>query len=362
MKRLLGAAALAVLTLLPGGAAAQGGPPAAPALVRGADPAIWQGSEASGPIVHVASKVTLPAELQGFVRTGVSAVGPEDAIARYKAKDGPTETVASVYLFRPGGLPEHKLKGSVASFASLSPEAFLWSSGPFDIGAAPRLHAAKMVFKTGVGPNTVMDYLYFVALGRWTVKVRATMSGVREDEAEGKLDAFVRDLPWGQILDANGDCTGPACTAPAFDGFRSHYGEMMLPRLLAAMMKFEPKKEAKLPVADRARASLLGEVDVRRSAEPPLLYVATVPRLATYRVVKLPDPVTRLFTEGFGRLSIDKPVYGLLIDTGAGMLLARLYNGEPTAEAFGEDIDDLVLIGAGNPFLPVKDFAETIAE
>lgn len=340
-------------------APAQG--PQPPQMRHGADPAIWRGSDASGPIVHLASNATLPAELEGFRRTEVAAVGPEDVVAKYSWKNPPTEIVASVYLFRPGELPEHRLKGSVASFAALSPTAFLWSSGPFDIASGTPLHASKAVFKTGIGPDTVMDYLYFVAMGRWTVKVRATLTGVREDSAEERLDAFVRGLPWAGLLAANGACTGGACSAPAFDMFRSHFGEMMLGKLLDEMMKFEPKKEAKLPVV--ARAEVLGsEVAVRRSGEGPAVYVATVPRLATYRIVKLPEPVKALFVKGYGRMSLDKPLHALMIDTGAGMLVTRFYNGEPSAEAFAGAIDGLVMIGAGHPFLPVKDFADTLAE
>jgi hypothetical protein len=127
-------------------------------------------------------------------------------------------------------------------------------------------------------------------------------------------------------------------------------------------MKFDRKEEAKLPVAGRAQASILGEVDIRRSSGDPLLYVATVPKLATYRVVKLPEPATALFTQGFGRMSIDKPVYALLIDSGDGSFMTRLYNGEPTPEAFGKDINDLVEVGAGNPFLPVKTYAASLPD
>jgi hypothetical protein len=335
----------------------------APQLIKGADPSVWEGLETQGPIVHRASKVALPAQLEGFERTEVMAVGPEDAIAKYLLKDGALQTIASVYLFRPGDLPEHRLKGSVNSFATANASAFLWSSGPFAIGPAPRLHGSKLVFKTGIGPDTVMDYLYFVPLGRWTAKVRATMTGIKgEGDPEGKLDAFVRGLPWAQLLAANGECSGTACTVPGFDPFRSHYPEMMLSKLLGATMKFDRKKEAKLPVVGRATASILGEVEIRSSDGNPLLYVATVPKLATYRIVRLPDAAKGLFSEGFGRMSIDKPVYALLIDSGDGSFMTRLYNGEPTREAFAKDINDLVEIGVGGPFLPVKTYAASLPD
>ncbi|HYG46849.1 MAG TPA: hypothetical protein VD846_02810 [Allosphingosinicella sp.] len=327
----------------------------------GANPAIWRGSDASGPIVHLPSNVTLPARLEGFTRTEVAAATPEDVIANYSWKEAPTEIAVSVYLFRPAGMAEHRLKGSVAAFAALNPSAFLWSSGPFDIPAATPLHSSKSVFKTGIGPDTVMDYLYFVAMGRWTVKVRASLTGVKEDNAEGRLDAFVRALPWAELLAANGACTGAACTAPASEMFRSHFGEMMLGKLLDQIMKFDPKAEAKLPIVHRVEA-FGSEIAVRRAEQGPAVYVATVPRLATYRIVRLPDPVKPLFVEGYGRMSLEKPLYALLIDTGGGMLATRFYNGEPSVETFAEAVDRMVMIGTGAPFLPVKDFADTLAE
>ena len=45
-----------------------------------ADPAIWQGQATSGPIVHRASNVSLPAEVAGFSRFRIGAVRP-DAVA-----------------------------------------------------------------------------------------------------------------------------------------------------------------------------------------------------------------------------------------------------------------------------------------
>lgn len=351
------AAAVAALA-----AVAQAQSPQPPQIARGADPAIWRGSVSSEPIVHLRSNVALPAELEGFRRTEVAAVTPEDVIAKYSWKNAPTEIAASVYLFRPGALPEHRLKGSVAAFASLNPTAFLWSSGPFDIAAATRLHAGKSVFKTGIGPDTVMDYLYFVPMGQWTVKVRASLTGVKEDNAEERLDAFVRGLPWSEMLAANGACTGAACTAPASEMFRSHFGEMMLGKLLDQIMKFDPKAEAKLPVVHRAQA-FGSEIAVRRSEEGPAVFVATVPRLATYRIVKLPEPMRALFVKGYGRMSLEtKPLYALTIATQAGLLVPRFYHGEPSVESFADAVDGMVMIGAGAPFFPVKDFADSLAE
>lgn len=337
------------------------GPAPAPDSASTHDPAIWEGPPGEAPIVHRASRVALPAEIAGFARGRLAAVGPEDVAAAYGLKDGAGATVATVYLFRPGSLPEHKLKGSVGSFGTLHPKAFLWSAGPFDISGPTPIHAWKGVFKTGIGPDTVMDYLYFVDLGRWTVKVRATLSGVKEPAQEARIDSFVRGLPWAQILAANGECGGSACKAPPFDSFRSHAFETKLAPLLATKMEFKPKEEAKLPVAGQADVSMFGKAAIRRSDKGELVYVVAVPGFFTYRLVRLPPAVTQLFTEGFGTLSIDKPVFAMLIKLGRTGLMPRLYNGEPTAEAFGAALDGMVFEEL-KEFQPVSDFAKTLPD
>jgi hypothetical protein len=349
------AAALAVSP-----ASAQGTPPP-PDSARAADPAIWDGAQASGTAIHRASGVALPAELAGFARGQLAAVGPEDVAAGYGLEDGAGRTQATVYLFKPASLAEHRLKGSVESFGTLNPKAFLWSAGPFNIAGPTPLHAWKGVFKTGIGPDTVMDYLYFVELGRWTVKVRATLSGVKAPAQEARIDALVAALPWTQILAANGECRGPACKAPPFDSFRNHVFESKLAPLLATKMEFRPKEEATLPVAGQADMSLFGKVDVRRSDKGELVYVAVVPDFFTYRLVRLPPPVTRLFIEGFGTLSIDKPVYAMVVKVGPSGLMPRLYNGEPTAEAFGAAIGGMVFEEI-KEFQPVADFAKSLPD
>jgi hypothetical protein len=327
-----------------------------------AQDAAWQGDEKAGPITHRSSAVTLPAELQGFARARLGAVGPDDVAATFSRKEGKTETTATFYLFRPGALPEHRLKGSVAAFGQLSPSAFLWSAGPFDIASATPLHGYKGVFKTGIGPDTVMDYLYFVEMGRWTAKVRATVSGIEKLEHETRIDAFVRALPWAQILAANGDCSGTACTAPAFERFRHHIMETTLGPMMAAQMKFDLKEEQKLPSVGKADVPLFGSADIRRSQDPALLYVATVPKFFTYRVVPLPEPVRAMFTETFGTLSVTKPLYALVIKVGKEGLTPRLYNGEPSVEAFAQAVEELALEKMDGPMLLISDYAKQLPD
>jgi hypothetical protein len=338
------------------GAAPPGASPSAP------DPAIWEGPATGAPIVHRASRIALPFELSGFTREKVGLVGQGDLAATYRNKDGATETVASVYLFQPGASREHKLRGSIESFADLHPQAFLWAAGPFGIKGEMPLHAWKGVFKTGIGPGTVMDYLYFVEIGRWTVKVRATVTGIKEPAQEARIDSLVAGLPWAQVVAASGQCSGRACTAPPFDMFRHHIMETTLGPMLASKMRFKPKDEAKLPSAGRPDVGILGKVDIRRSGEGDLVYVAAIPKFFTYRLVRMPAALNPFFGEAFGTLTIDKPVHAIVIKVGNSGLMPRLYNGEPNVEAFAAALDQLVLQEMPGGFVSAAAFAKTLEE
>lgn len=359
MKFIALAAALTAIPALASAAAAQPAPQTV-SVAQGVDPAVWEGQADSGVLVHRASRVALPEELNGLRRSRVSSLSSDDVAVGYRLRKGKTETVATLYLFKPKTLREHSLKGSVASFAELSPAAFVWASGPFQVNAATPLRGHKGTFKTGIGPDTQMDYLYFFELGEWTVKIRATLNGVDKIEDEIAIDDFVRKLPWEAILSANGACAGAACTTPAVQEVEHHIMESTLGQMLAAGMKFDPKKEAQLPVAERASLLLAPEAEIRRSSDGTLLYVTEVKGLATYRLIRIPEPATKLLTESFGRLTVDKPLYGLLISLGGSGLMPRLYLGEPTPEAFAAAVGDLVLSETDPMMLPVAKLAERI--
>lgn len=330
---------------------------AATGVTEGADPAIWDGKADSGAIVHRASHVAFPEEVEGFRRFRVAAVTPTDVVANYRLKDGETEMLASAFLFRPANLTEDRLKGSLAAFASHSPEAFVWAAGPFEVAGPPKLHGYKGMFKTGIGPESVLDYLYFFALGEWTVKIRTTGLRMKEPEQEARIDAFVRALPWSAILAANGACGGTACSAPAFENVDGHMMQGMLGPMLAAKMEFDARKEAALPVAAR-----VGKVEVRRLADDDdTLYVATV-KGRTYRLVRLPGLAKGMFTEVFGKLSFDKPLYGLVTRVGGKDSMPRLFHGEPTAEAFGEAVRSLAGKDPPGMFLSVAKAAQALPD
>lgn len=358
--KLIALAALAAMPAFAGTAAAQQAPQTL-SVVQGADPSIWDGKADGGTLVHRATGIALPEEFGGLRRSRVSSLNGEDVAVSYRLSKGGTETAATLYLFKPKALPEHRLKGSIASFAELSPEAFVWSSGPFQIDSATPLRAYKGTFKTGIGPGTVMDYLYFVALGEWTIKVRGTINGVKDIADEARLDEMVRALPWAAILAANGQCTGVACSRQAVEEVEHHIMQTTLGRMIAEKSGFDKAAEARLPVVGQADG-FAGKAEIRRSDAGLVAFVTSVEGLSTYRLLRFPVAVNLLLTDSFGRLSVDKPLYGLAIDVAGTQLIPRLYHGEPTAEAFGKAVNDLILMETPQPMLPVAKLAERMPD
>jgi hypothetical protein len=278
----------------------------APRVTEGADPQIWQGEAASGAIVHRESGISLPEAFGNFRRTRVGALGAADVFANYTHRRGEHETTVTVYLFRPGSLPEHRLPAAVEAIGVRSPQAFLWSDGPFLIGSTPELRAYKATFKTGIGPNTIMDYLYFAPLGRWTVKVRATLPSTSGIENEQEIDALVRALPWAAALTAAGGCTGWACETASATPFNSHMAE----------------------------GPGIGNLLISRASAPTPTYTER-----GYRLTELVLPeLSRLFTESYGAISVASPIYAVETGTGEQRSIQRFFAGRPTEEQFRQTV------------------------
>lgn len=278
-------------------------------VTEGADPAIWQGEATAGPLVHRPTGVTLPESYGNFRRTRVGSLSPTDVFANYGyRRENGFETAVTVFLFRPGNLPEHRLPFAAAAIGVRSPSAFLWSDGPFLIGSTPELRAYKAAFKTGIGPNTVMDYLYFAPLGQWTVKVRATLDSTTDIEDEREIDALVRGLPWSQILGAAGDCSGWACRTDGAFPFNSHIFEGM-PELLD-----------------------------RRIGEAAPVYAAGGHRLVP---VSGASRLAEVFAGSYGGLSVREPIYAVQAGEGRGRRTVRFFSGLPTREQFERAVAQL---------------------
>lgn len=287
----------ALLLLLPSLAAAQ------PRVIEGADPAIWQGEATSGPLLHRESGVTLPETIGNFRRFRFGGLSSTDSFANYSYERDGKESLVTVFLFRPGTLPEHRLFFSIAAIGARSQGAFLWSDGPFLIGSEPDLRGYKGTFKTGFGPDTIMDYVYFVPLGNWTVKVRASVQSPGGVEHEREVDSLVRALPWDQIHRAGGSCTGWAC-----------------------------RLDTAFPVNSNAMEgspALLGGSGERR----------VVYSQRGYRLVELAgSPVAAILGATFGAVSVRDPLYAVETGTGGGARVVRFFSGLPTEEQFKQTV------------------------
>ena len=265
------------------------------------DNAIWEGQAASGPIVHRESGVVLPETFGNFRRFRAGGLSSTDVFANYRSSRGGRDSIVTIFLFRPGTLPEHSLPVSVAAIGVRSPQAFLWSDGPFLTGSTPQIRGYKATFKTGWGPDTLMDYLYFAPLGRWTVKVRASVDSPTEIEHEREVDALVRALPWDQLLRAAGGCSGWACdTARAFP-FNSHSREL----------------------------------------QPTIPGIPLEPIYSEqgYALVADPGPRTAAFvTRTFGAVSAVDPVFAIVHEERGETRILRFYSGRPSEEQFRRDV------------------------
>ncbi|HEX8193110.1 MAG TPA: hypothetical protein VF552_09435 [Allosphingosinicella sp.] len=292
----------------------------APRVTEGADPAIWQGEATSGTIVHRESGISLPESYGNFRRTRVGAISAADVFANYVHRRGEHETTVTVYLFRPGSLPEHRLPMAVEAIGVRSPQAFLWSDGPFLIGSTPELRAYKATFKTGIGPNTIMDYLYFVPLGRWTVKVRATLPSTTDIANEREIDALVRALPWPAVLNAAGTCTGWACETASAAPFNSHMAE----------------------------GAGIGNMLITRGGAPAATYTQ-----GNYRLTELVLPeLSRLFTDSYGAISVGSPIYAVETGRAEQRRIHRFFAGRPTEEQFRQAVSLLRDHPEGGPMTP----------
>ena len=304
-------------------------------IIRTADPAIWSGTETSGRITHISSGTVFPDDIGGFKRNRLMAVdNGNDVMLHYQLKRDPAPTEASVFLFQRGDLAEHRLKGAIASLGyNRSDMTFLWADGPFDIDGSQKLRGFKATYKVGIGGDTALEYLYFFELGKWTVKVRATLPASKEPSEEGQIDAFVRALPWASILAANGACSGSACDSTRAMAFNNHMGEMFLTKI----------------VASGQGTKLQGD-----GAEPVYAREAGGKRWTLY---PLDAKLAPLFQEVFGRISANPPLYSLSWTAKKESGVVRFFAGKPSEDMFAATVDRLVAHPEPSAFVTPGDAA-----
>jgi hypothetical protein len=286
-------------------------------IYRDARPDIWQGDVGSGPLVHRESLASFPEKMGEFKRDRIMAVNNgNDVMLQYKRERSEGAVTVSIFLFQRGSLPEHLLGGSIDSLAYNRGGQFVWSDGPFNLEKPRKLRLFKGTYKQGIGPDTVMDYLYFGELGKWTVKVRATLPSTKALEDEQGIDALVKDLPWEAILSANGDCTGTACNDSRSMPFNHHIGEMLLTNI-ANSGKGKKKEDAPPPLFSRKEGSRIWEVH-------PLI-----------------DPFAGLFRESYGGITVSAPLYTLSWEEKKKSGIVRFFTGKPDETLFNKTVDGL---------------------
>lgn len=309
---------------------------APPRVIEGADPAIWSGKADRGPITHIATKAVFADKIGAFSRFRVAAVTDgSDVATNYEMKRPAGRIVATVYLFQPrSNMAEHRLAGALTSFGQLSPQAFVWADGPFAIDAPQKLQIFKGTYKTGLGPDSALDYLYFAQIGRWTVKIRATLPNPKEVVEEQAIDAFVRALPWASILTANGSCSGTACVVDRPMAIDHHIGEMFFSSIVAK----EPEK-------------LIKDITYTGNAGN-----------AQWQLITLPDGIVALFAGAFGAVTPTAPVYGLVYKKGKETRVVRFWSRLPTKPDFDQAIRILGEKPEQNAFVPVSQAAAYAVE
>ncbi len=300
-------------------------------IIRGNDAKIWAGAVDSGPLTHLATQSVFPEKIGEFQRFRLMAIDDGlDVVVNYEFRRKPHNVIASVFLFQPEDLPEHKLKGAITAIGLVSPETFLWSDGPFTVYAPRKLRLFKGTYKTGIGPDTVMDYLYFGQLGKWTVKIRATLPSPQDVKEEVALDGFVRALPWAAIEAANGSCTGSACDSATAMAFNSHTLEGMLGRLVAMM-----QAKSGAPRAEPLFALKQGGDQ--------------------WRVTALDAKLEGIFSSAYGAVTPSAPMFTLVRERQGKPEIVRFFSGAPTEEQFKSNVDGLVKSPEDTPFIsPAK--------
>jgi hypothetical protein len=216
---------------------------------------------------------------------------------------------------------------------------FVWSDGPRIVQTPERgLRFFKGTYKTGIGPNTVLDYIYFADLGNWRMKVRVTLPSSTEPTDESGAEAAIAALDWKSIMAGNGACSGPACTLDTSAAFNNHMGEMFLSRLVSSAQGKKVQGEAGNALFER-------KVDGK-----------------TWQVFALDPALNALFERGYGALSVGPKTYSLSWKKGGEQGIVRFFSGEPTPEMIDLEVGKLTARPETTIFVPIADAAFHAAE
>lgn len=319
---------------------------AVPALAQGLDAPVyttpiastWQGDATRGPVVYKPLGIAFPERLGKFERFRVSGFeGLPDFWVNYDWKRPAGNARLTVFLFKPrASMAEHTIAGSINSFgqANGSELTFVWSDGPRNIATPEReLRFFKGTYKTGIGPGTVLDYIYFADLGTWRVKVRVTLPSSSDPTDEAEIEAAIAALDWKAILAGNGACSGPACTTDGPAVFNNHMGEMFLTKVINSGQGKKLSGDASKPLFQRKVEG------------------------TEWEVFPLDPRINELFAKGYGALSLAPTTYSLSWHKGGKSGIVRFFSGEPSEAMFNREVERLTKRPETTIFVPMSDAA-----
>lgn len=301
-------------------------------------PSLWEGDALKGPVVYKPANLTFPQNLGKFQRARVAGIdGSEDFWVNYTLPRATGQIAFTVFLFKPNAImAEHTIPGSLRALTAATGGSgtFIWSDGRRILRSGERdLSFFKGTYKTGIGPRTVLDYLYFADLGTWRVKIRVTVPASSDPADETMIETAISALDWRAILAANGDCSGRACQPDQPFAFNHHFTEMALNSIMQSQK---------------------GKVTSGAAAKP---YYKRKVKGFEWQVYPLDKQLFPLLSDGYGALSIGPQAYTLIWHKGGKKGLVRFFSGQPSTAMIDREIDRLTTRPELSAFVPIADAA-----
>lgn len=297
----------------------------------------WQGEATKGELIYKPIALSFPDTLGKFERRRVGGFeGIADFWVNYGLKRPAGDTTMTLFFFQPrSSMAEHTISGSLSSLNSAlgaDNPTFVWADGPRLLKSGDReLRFFKGTYKTGIGPGTIMDYIYFADLGNWRVKVRVTMPSPDSVELEQSVERAIEAIDWKAVMAANGACTGPACDTTSVVPFNHHIGEMFLSQVVNSGQGNKLSGDAAKPLFER-------KVDG-----------------TNWTVWPLDAKLGELFAGAYGALSISGTSYSLSWEKGGKKGMVRFFSGLPSEAQFNHEVDELSKRPETTVFVPLRD-------
>lgn len=260
----------------------------------------------------------------------------DDCTASYS--DGKNH--ATVYVYSPSSKAEDaSLAGAVEFLEARITGSLLdgpswverFSEGPFRVGDAVQLRGNKVYYKIGMGPGSVHEYLYYFDTGAWIIKIR--VSGPTNDRSVfGRIDGFVRGMPWTGLLTDPSRCTGAACATNRVLPIRTLVLET-LSMLLAETSLREPSSE-KAACDHEAIATAMSSATPRDKLSLDLVASCTDAKRRKFAFVRMELPANvrdQIDTAAPEGLSLIGPAHFMIVRDRKVTSYTAMHDGMPTA-------------------------------